>query len=93
MNLIRKIFLSLSVFTLCGSALFLLILTVSGFFFGISIVFFGEKELNGIFFSKTASEHVAEIVIFCVWFFGAGAGFIANIVVLYRIMKYCAGKK
>ena len=93
MNLVRKIFMGLSVFTLCASALFLLILTVLGFLFGISIVFFWEKELNGIFYSKTTSEHIAEIVIFCIWFLGAGTGFVANIVALYRIIKYCTRKK
>lgn len=92
MNLVKKIFLGVTVFTLCGTAVFLLLLAVSGFLFGISIAVFGEKELNGIFFSKTVSEHITEIVLVCIWLLGAGTGFIANIVALYRIIKYCREK-
>lgn len=88
-----KIFFYLSVVLLCCSALFLLLLTASGFLFGIYSVFFGEPELNGIVSPRSAGQVTAEGIIFCIWFFGAGAGFVANIALLYRMMKiYHAGE-
>ena len=87
MKLVRGIFSLALVFILCCSALFLFILTASGILFGIYDVLLNEPELNGIFFTRTAEQLATEIVICCIWIFGFGKAFSANVAILRRIVK------
>lgn len=93
MNTTGKIFFYSSVLILCCSALFLLLLTVSGFFWGIHAVFLDEPELNGAASPENTRRLMVEGCIFCLWLLGAGAGFIANITALYRMIRIYHAKE
>lgn len=87
MRAAKKLFFFLGLCVLCCSAVFLLLLTVAGFLYGIYSLFFGEPELNGIVSSRSARQAVLEALFCCIWILGFGTAFVANIAVLRKIIR------